>query len=490
MNNVSPETLEAEYVIIGSGAGGSAVADVLTRAGKDVLMLEEGPAIDKKIISTDAAENMRRYWRDAGLTVALGKNPINYAEGRCVGGGTEINSGIFQRCDDKIIEDWSKKYQLDHFSPSHLSTYYERAERAVNASDTLADAGPPTHRLIQGAETMGWEYVRLKRAQRDCMGTNFCAFSCPTGGKQSMSVTLLPQSQQRGLRLHSGLKALKLMRTGQKISSVIATNGVNNFIVKGKFFFACAGAVHTPSLLLKSGIRHNIGRGLQLHPTLKVTGLFHQAIHADQHRLPLAAITHFMPEQRIGGSVFSPATYGLAMSESWSHRKHFLPEWGHAGSYYGMIKPEGCGRVVVLPGVARPLVTYHLTAQDWENLRQITARLCQLLFAAEAHTVLPSIHDHGGFDDAHTARAFLDASLPKKHVNLMSVHMFSSCKPGQNKAQTATDSFGKVWDVDNLWVADASQIPGAPGVNPQATIMALAYRNAESMLNGHHAKTF
>ena len=64
----------------------------------------------------------------------------------------------------------------------------------------------------------------------------------------------------------------------------------------------------------------------------------------------------------------------------------------------------------------------------------------------------------------------------------MTIHLFSSCPSGENTDRCATDSFGRVHGLENLFNVDGSQIPEAPGVNPQGTIMAIAFRNAEAFL--------
>jgi choline dehydrogenase-like flavoprotein len=63
-------------------------------------------------------------------------------------------------------------------------------------------------------------------------------------------------------------------------------------------------------------------------------------------------------------------------------------------------------------------------------------------------------------------------------MGLTSVHLFSTCPMGKDETACATDSSGRLHGFDNLYLADASVIPDSPGVNPQATIMALALRNA------------
>jgi choline dehydrogenase-like flavoprotein len=78
--------------------------------------------------------------------------------------------------------------------------------------------------------------------------------------------------------------------------------------------------------------------------------------------------------------------------------------------------------------------------------------------------------------------------LPKDRTNLMTIHLFSSCPMGEDARRCPVDSFGRVRGVAGLHVADGSLIPEAPGVNPQATIMALAYRCAEHALEGGMAR--
>ena len=72
--------------------------------------------------------------------------------------------------------------------------------------------------------------------------------------------------------------------------------------------------------------------------------------------------------------------------------------------------------------------------------------------------------------------------LPDGLASLMTIHLFSSCPMGEDKAKCATDSFGRVNGVKNLYVNDASLLCTAPGVNPQGSIMAIARRNTLKFL--------
>ena len=89
--------LRAEIVVIGSGPGGAITACLLAEAGRDVLLVEEGANLPLTSCEPFSMEEMVQKYRNGGQTVALGKNTISYVEGRCVGGGSEINSGLYHR---------------------------------------------------------------------------------------------------------------------------------------------------------------------------------------------------------------------------------------------------------------------------------------------------------------------------------------------------------------------------------------------------------
>jgi choline dehydrogenase-like flavoprotein len=484
-----PLDLSCQALIVGSGAGGASVADELTRAGLDVVMLEEGPYAPAGEAPPRATEAFARTWRSGGLTAAVGPSPIAYAEGRCVGGSTEINSAIFQRTPDILIDEWAKRYQIAEFSPSLLKPYFDRAGKAVNSSLTPGELGRATEIICEGAKALGWAFAPLERGQRSCMGTNMCSFVCPTAGKQSMSNSLLPDAIARGLRLIADCRATRILVRDRRVTEVRgqardAQSRIHRVRIRADVVVLAAGAIQTPALLLRSGFGGRIGATLRLHPTLRAIAAFDRTVDAHLSRLPLAAVTEFMPDQRIGGSVFSPALFAMAITEDLANRERLLPIWRRCGLYYGMIRPRGRGRILVIPGLPEPIVTFKFDREDWTSLAVVAERLAQVMFAAGARLVVPNIVGHTGWYSPEQARCELANGLPKRRTNLMTIHLFSSCPPGEALEKTVTDSFGRMRGIENLILADASQIPEPPGVNPQGTVMALAFRAAEAVLAG------
>jgi choline dehydrogenase-like flavoprotein len=484
-----PTNIECDILVIGSGAGGAVVADVLTRAGLDVVMVEEGPYRDRDFAPATMSGAFAEMWRAGGMTVALGRPPISYAEGCCVGGGTEINSAIFQRAPEALLDAWRDRYRLADFGAAALAPYYDRAAQVVNA--TVARSRPfgeASEIMKRGASALGWQLTTLERGVRQCVGTNFCSFGCPTGGKQSMTATLIPDSLARGLRLIADCRVTRICQRRKQVTGAvgIATgpDGRRHRVrIRARQVFLCAGATQSPALLLRSGLASaRIGKSLRMHPTIKVVALFDHEVAAHEGPLPAYAVTEFMPDQRLGGSLFQPSLFGLALAEDWDARSWMLPHWRRSGLYYAMARGTGIGSVRSLPGRSNVMVRFALSREDWKNLCLGLARLGRLMFAAGARCVYPSIAHHPGWKTAEGCDEFADRPLPAAETNLMTIHLFSSIPPGEDTAHSATDSFGRVRGIANLIVADASQIPEAPGVNPQATVMALAFRAAEAFL--------
>src|SRR5215831_2155540 len=161
------QVFHADAVVVGTGAGGATAAARLRDAGLDVLMLEEGALHRTETFVTDPATMARRLYRDAGTSLILGRPPIFFAEGRCVGGSTVINGGMSWRTPEKVLDRWWREDGVD----------------GIRAKDPES-IGRDNELLRAGAEAKGWKVVENLRNQVHCAGTNNCAFGCPTAAKR------------------------------------------------------------------------------------------------------------------------------------------------------------------------------------------------------------------------------------------------------------------------------------------------------------------
>ena len=190
--SAASDPLAAEIVVIGSGAGGAVTAAVLAEAGREVLLIEEGPAVDTASMPSNSPDAMLTLYRNAGLTPILGNQNIAFVEGRCVGGSTEINSGFWHRLSDDCYHRWKADFLVDAFSQEALEAGFERIERELSVARLGEQGESKAAELFRrGAETLDWHCEEVPRCQKD-PGTS--AFA--PGAKQSMQRTYLPRAQR------------------------------------------------------------------------------------------------------------------------------------------------------------------------------------------------------------------------------------------------------------------------------------------------------
>ena len=104
-----------------------------------------------------------------------------------------------------------------------------------------------------------------------------------------------------------------------------------------------------------------------------------------------------------------------------------------------------------------------------------TEKLANALFSIGAMSLHPSIKNHEGWKTISAVQSDMSSKKLRDKLNIMSIHLFGSCSPLNNRKHLLSN--GRIKDIANLVLADGSSLPSAPGVNPQATIMALARRN-------------
>ncbi|MSU56770.1 MAG: GMC family oxidoreductase [Pedosphaera sp.] len=476
----APQNLRAEIVVIGSGPGGAITACLLAEAGRDVLLLEEGAHLPLTSCAPFSQDEMLQKYRNGGQTVALGKNKIAYVEGRCVGGGSEINSGLYHRTPPEILERWRKEFRVEALSENDLSPHFEACERDVSVSLLPGTAPLASLKLHDGATKLGWKSLEIPRWFR-YEGSALRAPRSAPGQRQSMTETFIPRFLKAGGRLLSQTRAHHFRQAGNGWLIEAQHQATSLVEITAENLFLCAGAVHTPALLRRSGISRNIGDSLQVHPTAKIVARFPEAVNSAGIGVPVHQVKEFSPRLSFGCSISSPAYVALGLIDHPEAARETAQTWERTAIYYAMITSEGHGTVRALPGFRDPLVRYGLTATDRRNLGDGLRKLAQILFASGATELYPSL-TRGPVLRDDISLGKLPEILPDGLANLMTIHLFSSCPMGEDRNRCATDSFGRVHGFKNLFVSDASLLCTAPGVNPQGSIMAIARRNALKLL--------
>ena len=236
-------TLDTEVLVIGSGAGGATTAAKLAAAGRTVMVVEEGPWVDPDAIEPFSLEEMVLKYRHRGSCATLGAPPVAYAEGRCVGGSTEINSGLWHRLPSYLSDEWRDTYRIEHFSEEVLDGYAEEVEKAQAVS--LLPTAPPASSaaLERGAAKLGWRAVEFPRVFKyDERGR---------GVKQTMARTMIPRAIEHGATVTPNCRVVKLLRNGDQVTGALCErrtpDGVTERVtINADHVFVCGGAIQTP----------------------------------------------------------------------------------------------------------------------------------------------------------------------------------------------------------------------------------------------------
>lgn len=469
------ERLHARSVVIGSGPGGAVTATLLAEAGQDVLLIEEGAHLTLTSAAHFSREEIEQKYRNGGITVAMGKAKVGYVEGRCVGGGSEINRGLYHRTPADVLETWRREFRVDALSAEELAPHFAACEQIARVSHLPGAAPPLSSKLSEGASRLGWNAVEVPRLFRYAsLGSG------APGTKQSMTETFVPRYLAAGGRLLADTRVRRLSRHGGRwhLEALTTAGGERTTALEitAETVIVAAGAIQTPALLRRSGITTNIGNTLRLHPMLKVVARFADEINLPGELEPVHQVKEFEPRFSMGCSMSKRPALAMALAE----RREWLAEvdahWRRMAIYY-VQSTGGRGTVRRLPLFHDPLVRVRFDVQELQDLAAGLQRLCECLFAAGADTVYPSLTGAPALHcEADLAR--LPAALPSDCANLTALHLFSTCPMGEDRSRCAADSFGRLHGADGLHLADASLLCGPTVVNPQGSIMAIAHRNA------------
>jgi choline dehydrogenase-like flavoprotein len=450
---------------------------LLAEAGCDVLLLEEGEHLPLDSAPHFSCDEIVQKYRNGGVTVGIGRAKTAYVEGRCVGGGSEVNRGLYSRANPKILAAWRRDFSIDGLEDAEIQSHHEACEKVVRVSHLPGIAPPLSLKLREGGLNLGWkveELPRLVSYQQDATTGRLIS------RKQSMSETFVPRFLRAGGRLLSDSRALRLSRSAGRWRVRTFCSGGDgakrSFDLVAETVFLACGAIQTPALLRRSGITRNIGNSLRFHPMVKLVAAFSEEINPPGQLDPVHQIKQFDPRFSMGCSISSRPLLALSLVDHPEHLAEVDRNWRHMGIYY-VQTTGGLGVVRTVPGFTDPLVRVGYNAAELRDLGEGLQKLGECLFAAGAVALYPGI---AGLPVLRSPGdlGLIPLEIPAKRANLSALHLFSTCPMGENEFRCGADSFGKVRGADDLYVSGASLLPGPTVVNPQGSVMAVAHRNA------------
>ncbi|MEM7138262.1 MAG: GMC family oxidoreductase [Myxococcota bacterium] len=478
------QAFDADVVVVGTGAGGAVVGAELAEAGRDVLFVEEGGYHPTSSLNPYLTESIPRLYRDAGGTIIIGKPPIPYAEGRCVGGSTLVNGGMTWRPPTRVLEHWEKITDQPDLGLRQLEPLFDRVEAKIHAKPQHPTSiGDDSRLLERGAERLEWRYEHNRRAQDRCVGSNQCLTGCPTGAKQSTLLSYMPQALADGARCATEVRVESLWIERGRCVGVVG-RGINprtrkadiQVRVRAGAVVVSAGAVQTPYLLLKhrlGGPSRQLGRNFMCHPNAKVVGIYPWDIHAWQGVSQGGQIREFLDEGIVmAENAIPPGTAAAQIPFVGNEALEMMKQYNAMAMTGVLVEDSHAGRVTRAFGA--PMARYDINAYDHARFLRGVRKLATLHFEMGAKSVILP------FSNMHVAHSVDELEqIPttqrsRSTIELFTVHVMGTCRMGSEARNSVVNLSGEVWDLPGCYVADASLFPTAVGVNPQVTIMALA----------------
>jgi len=486
--------LDADYVIVGSGAGGATASVTLARGGAKVAIVEAGPWRDPADYPASIYGAMRDMVDAWGSSFTRGRAYWPIVQATLVGGTTVINSAIGVRTPADVFERWEREQGVGGAKMADaIGAIQDELERELSMVEVpAASLGRSNALAKRAADAVGFDNHIMHRYVDGCLGKSECFQGCRSDRKRSLNRNFVPETIERGGDVLSCAPVDRVTFEGARAVGVegrfrhpqTRERGAR-FVVRAKRgVLVAASATKSPLLLMRSGVKNRaLGKGFRAHPGTPLFGVYDEPIDMHVGATQGWASTAFrekpgfkletlsLPLDMIAGRL---SGCGVELMER-------LREFRHLAMWVHTVRAESVGEVRAGFG-GRPVVHYTLDRDDMIRLREAMYTIAKMHVAAGARALVPSIYGMPYRIAPDQIDLLKDAPLdPRAYIAILS-HLFGGCVMGKDPARAVCDGSGRVHGYEGLWVVDASAIPSNLGVNPQHTIMGLARLWATEML--------
>lgn len=453
---VDPDNGEWDVVVVGAGTAGCVVAERLSRdPASRVLLIDAGPGGSTTPADLFAALSAPgRLWPD--LTAR--RSPLGpvraYPRGRGIGGSGAVNG---------LLDLPPTTADLDRWAAIGLVLDTSVGRNVVELPTTRW--GPADRLLATAGRAAGLPLVRHARVDHAGIGAAPLHARLDDHGRLSRAstdLTHLGAARRRpNLAVLTDTEVVELTGTPTgRFNGVRANAPDGSRTISAPLTVVCAGTIHSPALLLRSGLtRPGIGRNLADHTAVGVT--LHLRRPAPDETPTTCALGHtagglqLLPLNRLGTSDELRALGALLV---------------------GVLDSRGRGSVS-LDNAGRPVVEFDLLGNPHDRAEIV--RATRLLFDIASRPEIRAETTHVSIDERGTpvsATVDMDDTALTRWIeqNLADyVHATGTCAFGASEDPSAVVGVGGiVHGSTGLAVIDASVFPTPPRVNPwRATVM-------------------
>ncbi len=463
-----------EFIIIGSGPGGSVTALEIIKKKKDVMIIEEGSSYSDAHTKHPGNEFIMK-WRDGGVNSSILGTQINFSSGKSLGGGSEINSGLFHLPDERFIDDWKKKFETEDFDYQEIKKYSREISEYFNLSDEQNfenDVNPD--KFLEGSKKLNFKIEKIKKLKIIQNGKEL---------KLSMKNTYIKEYLKKGGEILQNSFVESVNRKNKLWEIKIISKKKTKFFYC-KYLFLCCGSIYTNQLLQKSNL---LGKSkdkldFKLHPMIKVIVDYEEKVQSLNNDVHQYQVTEFYPKYILGNASSSPQFILNNFTKDKKNFSYIKNNFQNLSVYHATFS-FGEGNIKKLYN-GYNFIRYKISNENLSVIKESLINLCKVLFEGGGRKIIllkkgyPHLNKNNFITIINSIKKIND-------LKFSSVHILGGVSMGESK-NALSNSYGKLKLLENIFVNDSSLINTNLLKNPQGIVMTIALRNIRKFFEKYY----
>ncbi len=259
----SGSSSQYDYIIVGAGSAGCALAArLLANSKARILLIEAGGSNDREEV-----RDFTQAWKltlpgselDWGYKSVpqreLMDKPQSYSSGKVAGGSSSINGMVWVHGNKGDFDGWAAAgcpgWDFKGVQPS-----FQQVRTAIQPSTALTGRNPLSQAMVQAFANLGHPLNPDYNGEQQ-LGVGYTQLNVMEDGRRldAFSSLVAPHVGDLRLSIMMGARVKRIAFRGKRAEGVVLDqDGGEQTLKAGREIIVCAGTIHTPQLLMLSGI--------------------------------------------------------------------------------------------------------------------------------------------------------------------------------------------------------------------------------------------